>query len=72
MRATRDLLRRRLPLTRKRAALLAHLQNTHSQYNLPELGKKIAYKANREGGAERFPDPAGHKSVEIDLALIDF
>src|SRR5262245_36048081 len=36
------------------------------------MGKKIAYKANREGVAERFPDPAVHKSVAIDLALIDF
>lgn len=72
MRATRDLLRRRLPLTRKRAELLAHVQNTNSQYNLPEIGKKIAYKANREGVAERFPDPAVQKSVEVDLALIDY
>ena len=36
------------------------------------MGKKIAYKANRNGVAERFPDPAVHKSVEGDLALIDF
>src|SRR5207253_7347959 len=72
MRATRDLLRRRLHLTRKRAELLAHIQNTNSQYNLPEIGKKIAYKANREGVAERFPDPAVQKSVEVDLALIDY
>lgn len=72
MRATRDLLRRRLHLTRKRAALLAHIQNTHSQYNLPEIGKKIAYKANRDGVAARFPDPAVQKSVEVDLALSDF
>ena len=72
MRATRDLLRRRLHLTRKRAELLAHIQNTNSQYNLPEIGKKIAYKANRGGVAERFPDPAVQKSVEVDLALIDF
>src|SRR5262245_20114652 len=50
MRATRDLLRRRLHLTRKRAELLAHIQNTNRQYHLPELGKKIAYKANRGGG----------------------
>jgi len=54
MRATRDLLRRRTHLMRKRAELLAHVQNTNSQYNLPEIGKKIAYKANREGVAERF------------------
>jgi transposase len=71
MRATRDLLRRRIHLMRQRAELLAHIQNTHSQYNLPELGKKIASKANRAGVAERFPEPAVQKSVEVDLALID-
>jgi transposase len=71
MRATRALLRRRLHLTRKRAELLAHVQNTNSQYNLPEIGTKIAYKAHREGVAERFPAPAVQKSVEVDLALID-
>jgi hypothetical protein len=70
MRATRDLLRRRLPLTHKRAELLAHVQNTTSQYNLPAIGKKIAYKANREGVAERFADPAVQKSIAVDLALI--
>ena len=31
MRATRDRLRRRTHLMRQRAALLAHVQNTHSQ-----------------------------------------
>jgi transposase len=72
MRATRDVLRRRLPLTRKRAELLPHIQQTNSPYNLPEMGKKIAYKAHRDGVAERFPDPAVHTSVEVDLALIDF
>jgi transposase len=70
MRATRDLLRRRMYLTRKRAELLAHIQNTNSQYNLPEIGKKLAYKANRDGVAERFPDPAVQKSMEVDLALL--
>src|SRR2546422_4105860 len=71
MRATRDLLRRRMPLMRKRAELLTHIHNTHSQYNLPEMGKKIAYKANRTGVAERFPEPAVQKSIEVDLTLID-
>ncbi len=70
MRATRDLLRRRTHLMRQRAELLAHVQNTNSQYNLPEIGKKLAYKANREGVAERFADPAVQKSIEVDLALI--
>src|SRR5919106_1789192 len=70
MRATRDLLRRRCHLVQKRAELLAHIQNTNSQYNLPALGKRLAYKANRNGVAERFADPAVHKSIEVDLALI--
>src|SRR5262249_15099561 len=56
MRGSRALLRRRMYLMRKRSELLAHVQNTNSQYNLPEIGKKIAYKANRQGVAERFSD----------------
>ena len=72
MRATRDLLRRRMSLTRKRAELLAHIQNTNSQYNLPEIGKKLAYKANRDGVAERFPDPAVQQSMAVDLALLGY
>jgi transposase len=71
-RATRDLLRRRTHLMRKRAELLAHVQNTNAQYNLPEIGKKIAYKANREGVAERFNDPAVYKTIAVDLALITY
>ena len=71
MRATRDLLRRRCHLVHKRAELLAHIQNTNSQYNLPEIGKKLAYKANREGVAEHFPDPSVRKTIEVDVSLID-
>ncbi len=71
MRSTRDLLRRRMYLMRERADLLAHVQNTNSQYNLPELGKRLAYKTHRLGVAERFLDPAVQKSVAVDLALID-
>jgi transposase len=72
MRATRDVLRRRMHLARKRGELLAHVQNTNSQYHLPAIGKKIAYKANRDGVAERFADPAVHKSIAVDLALITY
>jgi Transposase len=70
-RATRDLLRRRCPLVHKRAALLAHLQNTNSQYNLPEIGKKLAYQANREGVEEHFPDPSVRKTIAVEVSLID-
>jgi transposase len=67
MRATRDLLRRRMHLAHKRAELLAHGQNTNSQDNLPAIGQKIADKANRDGVAERFTDPAVQKSIAVDL-----
>ena len=72
MRATRALLRRRIHLMRKRSELLAHVQNTNSQYNLPEIGKNIAYKANRAGVAERFAEPAVQKSIEVDFALMTY
>ena len=71
MRATRDLLRRRNHLVNKRAELLAHIQNTNSQYNLPEFDKKIARQSNREGLSERFIDSCVQRSVELDMALID-
>jgi transposase len=72
MRATRDLLRRRTHLMRKRAALLSHVHKTNAQSNLPAIGKQSADKANREGVAERFNDPAVHKTIESDLALITY
>jgi transposase len=71
MRSTRDLLRRRMHLMRKRSELLAHIQNTNSQYCLPQFGKKIAYKRNRPGVAEHFTDLSVRKSIEMDLSLID-
>ena len=72
MRSTRDLLRRRMHLTRKRAELLAHVQNTNHQYNLPDIGKRIAKKSNRVGVAERFPDESVRKSIELDLNLLNY
>jgi transposase len=72
MRATRDWLRRRMSLMRQRAALLTHVQQTNSPDNLPEIGKNIAYQANREGVAERFPDPAVQKSLAVDLARLGY
>ncbi|MHC4338536.1 MAG: IS110 family RNA-guided transposase [Planctomycetota bacterium] len=71
MRAARDLLRRRNYLMRKRADLLSHIQNTNSQCNLPEFGKKIAYKIHRESVAQQFADPVIRRSVETDLELVD-
>jgi transposase len=70
-RATRDLLRRRTRLVRQRAELSVHIQNTTSQYNLPPLQKRLSYRCNRDGIAERFLDPSARKSVELDLALME-
>ncbi len=72
MRPTRDLMRRRMHMMRKRAELLAHIQNTNSQYNLPKIGKNLRYAFNREGIAERFAHPSSRKSIELDLNLIGF
>lgn len=70
MRSTRDLLRRRNHLSRKRAELLAHIQNTNHQYNLSETGK-LAYKSKRKGVAERFQNISVQKNIELDLSLLD-
>ena len=72
MRSTRDLLRRRMHLMRQRAELLAHVQNTNHQYNLPDIGKKISYRSNREGVAERFADLSVRSNVTFDLKRIGF
>jgi transposase len=70
MRATRDLLRRRQHLVRRRGSLLTHIRNTHHQYNLAEPKANIACKANREGVAEAFAEPDARKSMEMDFLLI--
>jgi transposase len=71
MRATRDLLRRRNHFMRKRAELFAHIQNTRSQYNLPDPLGCIAKPKNREGIVERFDDPSVQKSIAVNLEMIE-
>jgi transposase len=71
-RETRDLLRRRSFFVRQRAQLLAHVQNTNSQYNLPPFPKKLTYKGNRSAAiADRFEHPSTRLSISSDLALIE-
>jgi transposase len=73
LRETRDLLRRRMFLVRQRAHLIAHIQNTNSQYNLPVFGQKLVFAGNRAelNVAERFTDPSVRLSIQTDLAVID-
>ena len=72
MRSTRDLLRRRMHLMRKRAELICHIHNTNTQYNLPQLKKNLRYKGNRKLLDGRFNDPSVQKSVDLDIHLITF
>jgi len=71
MRATRDLMRRRLHFVRHRGQLLAHIQMTHHQYNLPSPGRRISYRVNRDRVGEGFEDASVKDSIAADLALVD-
>jgi hypothetical protein len=68
LRATRELLPRRRPLRRTRAALLTHIPQTNRQDNLPAIGQTLADTAPRDGVAERCAAPAGQQSLAGDLA----
>jgi len=70
-RSTRDLLRRRMYLMRQRSELLAHIQNTNTQYNLPSLEKRIASRSNRSTLAEHFEEPMVRMSIEADIEVLD-
>ena len=69
MRATRDLLRRRLFFVRKRGELFAHIRITFHQYNLPIPGGQLLYQCNRAKVPDAFCDPIVRASVEADLEL---
>jgi hypothetical protein len=71
MRATRDLLRRRNFLMRKRAELITHIEITNAQYNLPPFDKKLAHWKNRQDVAERFADPSVQTSMQLDVDRMD-
>ncbi|OPX92416.1 MAG: Transposase IS116/IS110/IS902 family protein [Syntrophorhabdus sp. PtaB.Bin006] len=71
LRATRDLMRRRNHLVRKRAELLTHIQNTNSQYNLDESFGCIAKPYQRGNIVGAFENPSVKKSMEVDLKVIE-
>jgi transposase len=48
MRATRDLIRRRMFLVRRRSELLQHVQLINQQYNHDPFEKNVKYAANRD------------------------
>lgn len=72
MRATRDLLRRRLHLSHQRAHLIAHIQNTVHQYNLPALGVRLGKPTERSGVVEQFPAGDTRAMMQLDMELIEY
>ena len=73
MRATRDLLRRRTRLVRYSGELKAHVKNTASQYNLPDLNRKnLRTDSGRSEVRDYFPDPMVQMSADLNLDLVEF
>jgi transposase len=69
MRATRDLVRRRMFLVRRRSELLAHVQLINQQCNCDPFEKMLKYAGNRDI-LDRFSDDSMRLSVEADLQMV--
>jgi transposase len=69
MRATRDLVRRRMFLVRRRSELLAHVQLVNQQYNHDPFEKMLQYAGNRDI-LDRFEQQSVRLSVEADLKTV--
>jgi len=72
MRATRDLLRRRMKLVRHGANLKAHVSNTTSQYNLPPNKVNLKNVCAREQLRSTFPDAVVQRNINLDMAVLEF
>lgn len=71
MRSTRDLMRRRGYFVRKRAELMAHIQMTNQQYNLPDIEGRLDRKVDQAKIIKSFKDISVQKSIEMDIYLIN-
>jgi len=71
MRATRDLLRRRMKIVRHGADLKAHVVNTTSQYNLPPNKVNLKNVAAREQLKNTFPEVSVQKNIDLDMVILD-
>ena len=69
MRATRDLVRRRMFLVRRRSELLAHVQMMNQQYNYDPFEKMLKYAGNRNV-LDRFEEDSARLNVEADLHMV--
>ena len=71
MRATRDLMRRRLHFVRKRAELLGHIRNTRAQYNAPAITQNLRLRTVRAHMSLRFANPSVRTSIDADVSLLN-
>lgn len=71
MRATRDLLRRRMAIVRHGANLKAHVVNTTSQYNLPPNKVNLKNVSAREQLKSTFPELSVQKNIHLDMVILD-
>ena len=71
MRATRDLMRRRLYFVRRRSELFTHIRITFHQLNLPAPSAAFHNPRNRIGLAQAVPNPLVRANVEADLAMAE-
>lgn len=72
MRATRDLLRRRMKIVRHGADLKAHVVNTTAQYNLPPNRVNLKDVCAREQLKRTFADVAVQRNIDLDVTVLDF
>ncbi len=71
MRATRDLLRRRMKPVRDGANLKSHVSNTTSQYNLPLNKVNLKNVCAREQIRSSFPDTVVQRNINLGMAVLD-
>lgn len=71
MRQSRDLLRRRTLLVRRRAEAMGHVKLTNAQYLFPVTLGKLSSAASRKNISEAFQDPSVRLNVETDITLMN-
>lgn len=63
-------MRRRLFFARKRGELLAHIENTNTQYNLPPMEERVRKAKDRGAVIEHFGQEVVQMSIASDVSLL--
>ena len=71
MRGTRDLLRRRTFFVRRRAELLAHLQNTYTQYNIASRNGRGRDRLKDGDPTAPFTDESVRFMLDADVTVVE-